>query len=73
DAADSQSIALDDLLNDPHGAVMIEWAARVQEVLPNEYLQIDLVAVDDQTRQVKLEARGEQYKKIVESLVLRDM
>ncbi|MBI5713072.1 MAG: tRNA (adenosine(37)-N6)-threonylcarbamoyltransferase complex ATPase subunit type 1 TsaE [Chloroflexi bacterium] len=72
DAADSQSIALDDLLNDPHGAVMIEWAERVQEVLPNEYLQIDLVAVDDQTRQVKLEARGEQYKKIVESLVLRD-
>ncbi|MBI5349233.1 MAG: tRNA (adenosine(37)-N6)-threonylcarbamoyltransferase complex ATPase subunit type 1 TsaE [Chloroflexi bacterium] len=72
DAADSQSIALDDLLNDPHGAVMIEWAERVQEVWPNEYLQIDLVAVDDQTRQVKLEARGEQYKKIVESLVLRD-
>ncbi|MBI5051967.1 MAG: tRNA (adenosine(37)-N6)-threonylcarbamoyltransferase complex ATPase subunit type 1 TsaE [Chloroflexi bacterium] len=72
DAADSQSIALDDLLNDPHGAVMIEWAERVQDVLPNEYLQIDLVAVDDQTRQVKLEARGEQYKKIVESLVLRD-
>ncbi|MBI5080179.1 MAG: tRNA (adenosine(37)-N6)-threonylcarbamoyltransferase complex ATPase subunit type 1 TsaE [Chloroflexi bacterium] len=72
DAADSQSIALDDLLNDPHGAVMIEWAERVQDVLPNEYLQIDLVAVDDQTRQVKLEARGEQYKKVVDSLVLRD-
>jgi len=72
DAADSQSIALDDLLNEPHGAVMIEWAERVQEVLPDEYLQIDLVAVDDQTRQVKLEARGERYRQLLESIVIRE-
>lgn len=72
DAADSQSIALDDLLDDPHGAVMIEWAERVQEVLPNEYLQIDLVAIDDQTRQVKLEARGERYRQLLETIVIHD-
>ena len=72
DAADSQSIALDDLLGDPHGAVMIEWAERIKEVLPDEYLQIDLVAVDDQTRQVKLEARGERYRQLLETIVIRD-
>lgn len=72
DAADSQSIALDDLLDDPRGAVMIEWAERVQEVLPAEYLQIDLVAVDDQMRQVKLEARGERYRQMLESVLVRE-
>lgn len=72
DAADSQSIALDDLLDDPRGAVMIEWAERVKEVLPDEYLQIDLVAVDDHTRQVKLEARGERYRQLLETIVIRE-
>ena len=72
DAADSQSIALDDLLNDPRGAVMIEWAERVKEVLPDECLQIDLVAVDDHTRQVKLEARGERYRRLLEAIVMRE-
>jgi len=72
DAADSQSIALDDLLDDPHGAVMIEWAERVQEALPDECLQIDLVAVDDHTRQVKLEARGERHRRLLEAIVMRE-
>jgi tRNA threonylcarbamoyladenosine biosynthesis protein TsaE len=72
DAADSQSIALDDLLNDPHGAVMIEWAERIKEVLPTEYVQIDLIAVDDQTRRVKLEARGERYRRLLESVVIHE-
>jgi tRNA threonylcarbamoyladenosine biosynthesis protein TsaE len=73
DAADSQSIALDDLLDDPRGAVMIEWAERVKKVLPDEYLQIDLIALDDHTRQVKLEAHGERYQQLLESVVMRDM
>ena len=72
DAADSQSIALDDLLDDRHGAVMIEWAERVQEALPDECLQIDLVAVDDHTRQVKLEARGERHRRLLEAIVMRE-
>ena len=72
DAADSQSIALDDILNDPHGAVMIEWAERVKDVLPHECIWIELSALDDQSRQIKIEARGERYETRMQSFVIRE-
>ncbi|MEK7441825.1 MAG: tRNA (adenosine(37)-N6)-threonylcarbamoyltransferase complex ATPase subunit type 1 TsaE [Chloroflexota bacterium] len=72
DAADSQSIALDDLLNDPHGAVMIEWAERVKDVLPQECLWVELTTIDDQSRRIKIEARGERYRQLLESIVIRE-
>ncbi len=72
DAADSQSIALDDLLGDPHGAVMIEWAERVKDVLPQDCLWIELATIDDQSRRIKIEARGERYQPLLKSVMMHD-
>lgn len=62
DSADAQSIALDAMLDDPQSAILIEWAERVQKVLPTEYLWIDISPLDDLQRRIKIEARGERYK-----------
>ena len=72
DAADSQSIALDDILNDPDGAVMIEWAERIKEVLPDDYLQIDLTAPDDHSRRVRIEAKIPRYEERIKTLMIHE-
>ena len=38
------SIGLEDTLNDPHGINLIEWADRLGENLPKNYIRIDFVA-----------------------------
>ena len=61
DVSEAESIALDDLLSDSNSAMLIEWAERVEPILPVERLWISLSWIDDQTRQVKMEASGERY------------
>ena len=50
------------MLDDQQSAILIEWAERVQKVLPAECLWIEMSALDDLQRRIKLEARGERYK-----------
>jgi tRNA threonylcarbamoyladenosine biosynthesis protein TsaE len=68
DAADADSIALDDLLNDPQGVVLIEWAERVRAALPAEGLWLALSWAGDQARQIRVEAEGERYTQLAEAL-----
>jgi tRNA threonylcarbamoyladenosine biosynthesis protein TsaE len=51
-----------------HGVCLIEWADKVQNVLPAEHLRLTLTVTGDQSRRATLEARGEAYAQIVESL-----
>ena len=65
DAADAESIALPDMLNDTNGAMLVEWPERVLALLPPERLWIELRWIDDATRQLRIEATGERYWQLI--------
>ncbi|MCE9531123.1 MAG: tRNA (adenosine(37)-N6)-threonylcarbamoyltransferase complex ATPase subunit type 1 TsaE [Planctomycetes bacterium] len=46
---------------DAGGVCLIEWADRVEEALPADYLRIDIEPLDEQRRRFHFTARGEAY------------
>lgn len=45
-----------------HGPLVIEWAERIQEVLPQEHLWISLSWIDNEQRDLILSASGKRYQ-----------
>lgn len=62
DAADSDSIALSDLLGDRDSALMVEWPERVTEALPRERLWIRLEWRSHSERRVAVAGHGSRYE-----------
>lgn len=60
---------LNDALNDPYGAVVIEWADTVRGVLPDDriIIKIDRVGNDSEARKCTIQY-SDKYSKIVEKL-----
>lgn len=50
------------------GICIIEWAHLIEDVLPEERLDIEML-YDNMSRKMKLYPKGEKYKKIVEELM----
>jgi tRNA threonylcarbamoyladenosine biosynthesis protein TsaE len=44
------------------GVCLIEWADKVRDVLPDEYLEIRISITGEESRRMELIAHGEQYK-----------
>jgi tRNA threonylcarbamoyladenosine biosynthesis protein TsaE len=60
---------LAEVLGDPEIIVAIEWAANAGPgVLPDDRLRIDIRRVDDQTREITVEALGPKHAPIIEGL-----
>src|SRR5262245_26404825 len=53
------------------GVCLVEWADRVAECLPDEYLRIDLFVTGDASRRAELSPRGERYERLADGLVGR--
>jgi tRNA threonylcarbamoyl adenosine modification protein YjeE len=70
-AADAETVALPDLLNDTRAALLIEWPERVLPLLPPERLWIELrLAWSSETvRKVRVEAAGERYERILTAII----
>ena len=51
------------------GVCLIEWADRVEEVLPKELLRITLAITGETSRQITVEARGQRYEELLRQLV----
>lgn len=47
------------------GVCLIEWADRVRDALPLEYLEIDLAIVSETARRAGVTAQGEEYLELV--------
>jgi len=47
------------------GVCLIEWADRVESVLPAEHLRITITPMGETSRRFEIEARGERYAAIV--------
>ncbi len=54
------------LYND--GVTVIEWAGRMEALLPSEYLRVNLEIKGKNKREIKLSAIGKRYKKINETI-----
>ncbi|KJF25874.1 ATP/GTP hydrolase [Clostridium aceticum] len=52
-----------------NGVCVIEWAHLIQEVLPKDYMKIQINYVDIELREICFEATNEYYKKLVEELL----
>lgn len=50
------------------GIMVVEWPEFYEDYLPNEYLEISFKYIDDDTREITFNPKGEKYKKIVEVL-----
>ncbi len=52
------------------GVSIIEWADRVPECLPEEYLKVTLTAVSENERTIEMRGYGKCYNKIIDSSVV---
>jgi len=48
------------------GVSVIEWAANVSDIIPEDRLEINVYNIDDNTREIVVTARSEKYKKLIE-------
>ncbi|MSU56201.1 MAG: tRNA (adenosine(37)-N6)-threonylcarbamoyltransferase complex ATPase subunit type 1 TsaE [Candidatus Taylorbacteria bacterium] len=54
DAAELARLRFDDLLADPHNLILIEWADKVTDVLPQNHIKLWFEFVDSTTRKIAL-------------------
>ncbi|UQS81653.1 tRNA (adenosine(37)-N6)-threonylcarbamoyltransferase complex ATPase subunit type 1 TsaE [Bombilactobacillus folatiphilus] len=47
------------------GIVIIEWSQFIKDQLPDHYLRIQIVRLDDQKRQLQLQANGQHYQELL--------
>ena len=60
---EAETIGLDEILDDERAIVIIEWAERVAELLPQERIDIQLLAGEEaHTRKIVISAVGESAK-----------
>ncbi|ARE86042.1 tRNA (adenosine(37)-N6)-threonylcarbamoyltransferase complex ATPase subunit type 1 TsaE [Clostridium formicaceticum] len=51
------------------GVCVIEWAHLIEEILPKDYIKVQINYVDIETREICFEATNGYYKKLVEELL----
>ncbi|HEV2946751.1 MAG TPA: tRNA (adenosine(37)-N6)-threonylcarbamoyltransferase complex ATPase subunit type 1 TsaE [Gemmataceae bacterium] len=50
------------------GVCLVEWADRVEDVLPQDHLRVTLQIIGETGRRIKLEARGLQYESLLQAM-----
>lgn len=65
---DVVGLELGEVLGNDGGAVVVEWAEKIETVLPKEKLIIKFEYIDENSRKILLKAYGEKYNKIIKGL-----
>ncbi|MBI2842295.1 MAG: tRNA (adenosine(37)-N6)-threonylcarbamoyltransferase complex ATPase subunit type 1 TsaE [Armatimonadetes bacterium] len=65
---DTEYLGLDEYLYG-EGIVVIEWADRAPAALPDERIDIALIAIDDDKRELRIDATSDRLREIVELVV----
>lgn len=50
------------------GVCVIEWPHQIDEILPKEYLEIELKRINENQRQIIVRGIGQRYEEVVKSL-----
>jgi tRNA threonylcarbamoyladenosine biosynthesis protein TsaE len=61
---EAEELDLDSMLAD--GALLIEWPERLDGLVPDEHLWINLEHIDEEEREMKFKARGKRYDELIE-------
>lgn len=64
--AEAEELDLDAMLNE--GPLVIEWADRIEPILPSERLWVKLEHKDPETRSLTISARGRRYEALLTTL-----
>lgn len=59
---------LSEVLQDTQAVVVIEWADAVAAILPDDRLTLRIAAVDEQSREITVEAHGNKSQQLVKEL-----
>ncbi len=51
------------------GVCLVEWADKVREVLPAEYLEIRIAITGEESRRIELIAHGDRYKALIDTFL----
>ena len=52
-----------------NGVSVIEWPENISELIPQEYLRIIMVFLEEDKRQLVFQAVGEKYEKLIEEIL----
>jgi tRNA threonylcarbamoyladenosine biosynthesis protein TsaE len=50
------------------GVAVIEWAERLDDLMPKEYLSIELIHKGEDTRDIVIHSKGGRYQRIIKAL-----
>lgn len=50
------------------GVTVIEWAERADDLLPEEYLRIELTPLDEDRRRIRLRPLGQRYRELLKGI-----
>jgi tRNA threonylcarbamoyladenosine biosynthesis protein TsaE len=50
------------------GVTIIEWAEKIEELIPTEYLRVEINWIDENTREINFIPYGEHYQEIIYNL-----
>ncbi|MEI8132460.1 MAG: tRNA (adenosine(37)-N6)-threonylcarbamoyltransferase complex ATPase subunit type 1 TsaE [Leptolinea sp.] len=64
DAAEAFDLDVDRMMED--GAMLVEWAERIKEALPNNALWINMLWIADEQRELEFTAHGERSQALME-------
>lgn len=65
-SGEAEALDLDELL--ANGPLVVEWAPRIREALPEENLNLDLSYVEEEHRRMTFTASGNRYEELLENL-----
>ena len=71
-AAEAQAIGLDELLLDD-GVAVVEWAERIEPLLPPDHLRITLTVLDDTRRQLTFTPHGARAAELARRIVTGEL
>jgi len=65
-APEAEELDLDSMLAD--GALLIEWPERIDGLIPDEHLWIQLEHINEEEREMKFKAAGKRYDELLEGI-----
>ena len=63
---EAEELDLDSML--AQGALLIEWPERMNGLIPNERLWVNLEHIDEEEREMKFKATGKRYDELLEAI-----
>ncbi|MQC26810.1 MAG: tRNA (adenosine(37)-N6)-threonylcarbamoyltransferase complex ATPase subunit type 1 TsaE [Chloroflexi bacterium] len=64
--AEAEALGIDDLV--ARGPMVVEWANKIDQVLPQERLWLKMFIVDEERRRVEIAPEGSHYEALLENL-----